>query len=177
MAVMNEMDPITGQAEAVPAAPPVTAPLYRRVLSLEFACAALFVVMVIVMFVQVLARYVFAYPLTWAEEVVDTAFTWLCFLSAALAVKVKGHIAVELVINWLPQWPRRLIKMLTALVIIAFLVVLLYTGYQMALLNNDQQSAALGLPMSIVYASLPVSAALMLIYEIRHFVQDWKQKP
>lgn len=175
MAVMNEMETLAGQIEAAPKVPPAKVPLYRRILSLEFVCAALFVVMVLVMFVQVFTRYVFAYPLDWADEVVAAAFTWLSFLSAALAVKVKGHIAVEIVLNWLPNVPRKIVRTLTALAIIAFLAVLAYTGFQLAILNSDQQSAALNLPMSYVYLSLPVSAVLMFIYEVRHFIQDWKQ--
>ena len=142
--------------------------LLGRILSIEFVCGALFTVIALLMFVEVFTRYVFAYPLTWSDEVVAIAFTWLCFLSSAVAVKHRGHLAVDFILNKFPAIVQRWIAIVTGLLVIVFLMLLVFNGYMIMVLVHHQASASMALPMSWVYASLPVSAALMLYYELRH---------
>lgn len=169
----TELEVLTGETIAAAPTPPPE-PLLRRAFSIEFICGALLTIITVLMFIEVFTRYVFAYPLTWSDEVVAIAFTWLCFLSAAIAVKHRGHIAVQFILHLFPASIQRWITLLTGLLVIVFLGLLVVTGFKIMLLVHHQTSASMELPLSLTYASLPVSAILMLFYELRHIAASLK---
>ena len=55
-----------------------------------------------VMTLQVIIRYVFNYPLSWAEESVRYTFIWLVFMSACAALRRGELIATDFLITRLP---------------------------------------------------------------------------
>ncbi len=149
-----------------------------RTVIVECLCALFLSTLVVTLFVQVIVRYVFAYPLTWSQEIVALSFTWLCFLGAAVAVKYRGHIVVDFLINLSPIPVQKAVIAMTGLVVVGFAVLLSFSGYKMMLISHGQATPALGLPLSYVYASLPVGGALIAYYEFRHIWAVWKgQKP
>jgi len=79
-------------------------------ISIEGICSLVVVEITVLMFAVVVARYVFALPLMWAEETVRYSFTWLAFLSGALAMKHGGHMAMELLAAAMPARFERLIR-------------------------------------------------------------------
>lgn len=168
-----EAEALTGEP-LVPGAAPAPEPLLRRAFSIEFVCGVLLTLITILMFIEVFTRYVFSFPLTWSDEVVAIAFTWLCFLSAAIAVKHRGHIAVEFLLKLFPARVQRGITLATGGLVLAFLALLVVTGFKIMALVHHQTSASMEMPLSLTYASLPVSAALMLFYEIRHLAASLK---
>lgn len=149
--------------------------MLKRLLSVEAVCSLLLVIIATLMSVQVFTRYVLHHPLTWSDEIVSLAFTWLCFLGAVVALKYRGHIGLTFVIELLPPAPRRVWIALLGSIVSAFLCVLAYAGVHMTALVHSQMSTALEVPMSIFYAALPVSAALMIYHEIVHVVATWKE--
>ena len=58
---------------------------------LETAVCGLLIAMTIVVFSQVVARYIFEAPLSWSEELARFLLMWLSMLSAAYAFKTKSH--------------------------------------------------------------------------------------
>lgn len=148
--------------------------MWKRLLAVEAVCGALLVVIALLMSVQVFTRYVLEQPLTWSDEIISLAFTWLCFLGAAVALKHRGHIGLTFLVEQCPPAPRRVWIAAIGLVVSAFLAVLVHAGWKMTALVHDQLSAALELPMSYFYAALPVSAVLMIVYELAHVVGAWK---
>ena len=148
----------------------------RGLLSIEGVCGALIIEITALMFAVVIARYVFSVPLIWAEETVRYSFTWLAFLSAAAAMKHGGHIAIELIAAALPAGPERQLKIMVELTVAVFLILLVYYGSQMAIITHGQRSSALGLPMSVVYASGPVGALLMAWYSVKRLFDLIRRK-
>lgn len=149
--------------------------MLKRLFSLEAVCGLLVVAITVLMTVQVFTRYVLQYPLTWSDEIISLAFTWLCFLGAVVALKHRGHIGLTFVVEMLPPGPRKVwIAMLGSLVA-SFLIVLAYAGARMTALVHAQLSAALEWPMSLFYAALPISAVLMIYYELAHVAAVWKE--
>lgn len=149
--------------------------MLKRLFSVETLCGALVVLIALLMSVQVFTRYVLHYPLTWGDEIVSLAFTWLCFLGAAVALKHRGHIGLNFLVELFPAGPRRVWIALIGAVVSGFLAVLVYAGWRMTELVHDQMSAALEMPMSVFYAALPVSAALMIVHELAHVHSAWKE--
>jgi len=118
------------------------------------------VALVAVMSLQIVSRVLFT-ATSWTEETARYLLIWLTFLGACLAYHRGRHIAVTVLADALPPHGRRICQGLIALVTIAFMSVLLQVGLDYMALQSFQQSAALRIPMSMVYAVMPLSAAIM----------------
>jgi len=126
----------------------------------------------LVVFLQVVFRYVLRQPLYWSEELPRYLLIWMSFLAAALAQKTEAHINITLCLTWLPQRMQRWIHLGANLVILAFLGVLVYSGSLVVNITAHHRSTALQLPMGLVYAALPVGALLMMLYLLLQIVQE-----
>lgn len=59
--------------------------------------------MSIIIFVQVVMRYVFHSSLTWSEEMARYLFVWLVYFSVAYTAKKEAHIRIDAAINIYPK--------------------------------------------------------------------------
>lgn len=133
--------------------------VYRR--GLQAVCVALLFVMLGAVGLQVLMRYVFNDPLIWSEELARYAMIWLAFLSAALAMRERRHIALTGIVNPKGKWLATSIAV-TTVVVVVVLVILGWQGWLMTIKTVHQVSPALGLSMSRIYVAIPISIVLML---------------
>jgi len=125
-----------------------------------------------VVFLQVVFRYVLQQPLYWSEELPRYLLIWMSFLAAALAQKNEAHINITLAVTPLPTVVQRGIRLLANLVILGFLGVLVYSGSLVTRITAAHRSTALQIPMAVVYAALPVGAALMMLYLVLQIARD-----
>lgn len=148
----------------------------RRFTPEELLGAALMLTMVLVLFIQVVSRFVFSNSLSWSEELARYLFIWLIFLCLG-AVTLRGeHVAIDIVTDRLPPGVRRVCEQVCLVVAFGINAVLLVAGLQIAyvLLDLGQTSAALALPMWLVYAALPVGMLLALIRGVQASVELWR---
>jgi TRAP-type C4-dicarboxylate transport system permease small subunit len=139
--------------------------LIRRLTQfVEWTLVALSILIFVVVFLQVLFRYLLRQPLFWSEELPRYLLIWMTFLAAALAQKHDAHINITLCIAPLSTRARQALKILTDAVILAFFWVLIYSGSLVTSITAHHRSTALQLPMGLVYAALPVGAILMSLY-------------
>jgi TRAP-type C4-dicarboxylate transport system permease small subunit len=147
--------------------------LVRRLTWLvERALITLSVLISVVVFLQVLFRYLLRQPLFWSEELPRYLLIWLTFLAAALAQKHDAHINITLCLAPLSMRSRQILKILTDAVILAFLWVLIYSGCLVTSITAHHRSTALQLPMALVYAALPAGATLMSVYLLLQIVEE-----
>lgn len=116
--------------------------------------------MIVVITAQIVTR-VFFTALGWTEEVSRFLLIWLTFLGAAVAWHEGRHIAVTVLVERLPERLRQAVTVAALLFALAFLLALAWIGYQYMSVQSFQKSPALRLPMSYVYAIIPISALLM----------------
>lgn len=116
---------------------------------------------------QVFNRYVLDYVLGWEEEVARYLMIWSSFLAAAYALWQGEQLGMEFVVKLLPERGRRVVRIVTHLLCIAFLAVIAYQGLVWMMPQQlDQISPSLGITMAIPYAAIPVSAVMMIWVEI-----------
>lgn len=130
----------------------------------EWMLVAFSTLIFVVVFLQVLFRYLLRQPLFWSEELPRYLLIWMSFLAAALAQKNEAHINITLCLAPLSARARQLLKIVTDLIVLAFLWVLIYSGGLVTSITAQHRSTALQLPMGLVYAALPVGAILMSVY-------------
>lgn len=121
--------------------------------------------MLVVVSCNVFARYVLKIGLTWAEEFSLLLFVWVVFLGSYLALRSKNHLALTFLIKKLPPRAARVGRLVILSFVGLFLCALFVGGLQFVgkVIQMDQRTPLLGISAAWAYASLPVSAGLMLL--------------
>jgi TRAP-type C4-dicarboxylate transport system permease small subunit len=115
---------------------------------------------------SVLDRFLFGFGLPWPEELARFLLIWTSLLSAAIAAKHKAHFRLTFLSDKFGPWWEDLIDVLC----VAAMLLVAWKGIELSILFNMQRSPALNLPMSYVYASVPVSCLLIAYYLVRNLV-------
>src|SRR6185369_906204 len=131
--------------------------------ALEYLCAALLIVIVLVIFINVIARYFFHAPLRGSDEVSQYMFLWLSYLGALAALLRGRHYSFPNLVEMLPRIPGVAVKTLSEIIVLLMLLVLVWFGWQLVDRLSFQTSPALGLPVYYAYVALPLTAALMAL--------------
>lgn len=127
--------------------------------------------MMVIMGIQVTARYVFSYSLTWSEEITRYLFIWSGFLSISYCIKRGVSIKIEQIVEFLPKRMFALVRLITYTVEIIFFAYLIPYAwhYILSAVTSHQLSPACGIPMYIIQSSTIISFALAVI----RLVQKW----
>ncbi|MFV0359375.1 TRAP transporter small permease [Tropicimonas sp.] len=116
--------------------------------------------LIVVITLQVVSR-VFFTAFGWTEELARFLLVWLTFTGAVYAWYARRHIAVSVIVERLPGTSRRIATTIALLVALTFLLALARVGHEYMSVQSFQKSAAMRIPMSWVYAIIPVSSLLM----------------
>jgi len=124
--------------------------------------------MLVIIFMQVVTRYIFNYTFHWSEEAARFLFVWTVFMGSALIIGDKGHMAVNILSDKLKDKKAGIfLNVFLQLCSLAFILILIVQGSKMVKIMMFQTSPALHMPMGYVYLIIPVSGVLMLLYFIR----------
>jgi TRAP-type C4-dicarboxylate transport system permease small subunit len=137
---------------------------------------SLVAIMTVVVFLQVVYRYVLMQPLHWSEELARYLFVWLSILGAALGLQKRGHFGLDAFFRMLPMGGKRALGLLIPLLIGFVVVVILIQGITLVQKTILQESPAMGISMGWAYACLPVGAALMAIHLLVIIFKDMINK-
>ena len=88
---------------------------------------ALFLIAVVLNFVNVIGRYVFGMPVFWAEEALTFTVIWIVFLVVGAITYRGAHLNMDLLFSRLPSAVQRVIRVCIAL---ALVVCTVYTAAQ-----------------------------------------------
>lgn len=137
----------------------------------------LMVVIVLAVLWQVFSRYVMQSPSSVTEELARYLLIWIGILGAAYAAGQQQHLAINLLEEKLNKENRKRLRIGIDLLIIFFCVtVLMIGGGNLVYVNYDlgQSSAALEIPLYIVYLVVPLSGLLIIIYKINEILNPEK---
>ncbi|MHA7879847.1 MAG: TRAP transporter small permease [Saccharospirillum sp.] len=135
------------------------------------ACFILVYTMLGLLLTQVVMRYFFGSPPSWTEELAIILFTWLVLLFASSGIKHKFHVALDTI----PQRMQRLRKhsdALVSLLIILVGLVMIKAGYAYVIATQAQKTAALQIPIAYLYASVPISGAIIVLHSLNNLFAD-----
>jgi len=138
--------------------------LIRR--SVEITIVALFAGLTIVVFVQVVARYVFNQPPTWTEELARFCQVWIILLASSICLRKGSHLAVDYLGPALPPRVRRAVAVISGCLIAIYSAVVVIWGVRLLMIGWAQTSPAMQLNMGLVYLIFPIGGGLMLLESI-----------
>ncbi|MGE5147662.1 MAG: TRAP transporter small permease [Candidatus Eiseniibacteriota bacterium] len=141
--------------------------LDRLVLAVGAVTLGLLAVLV---FAQVVLRYLFAITPVWSEELSRYLLIWAVLAGSAVSVRGARHIRVEFLVDLLPEKVRRIWYAFLDLVILALFVLIVWTGVDALGFNYSMRSLGLQVRMSYVMAGIPLFfgiGAIFLVDELR----------
>lgn len=128
--------------------------------------------LVVLVSVNVFARYVLSTGILWAEEVTRLVFVWMVFLGAFLALCQDGHLAITFVTDRLPARGALVVRIAVGLLTAIFLGVVAHYGALLVrqTLNFGRTTPILGISAAWGYLSVPVSCVLMLLKTLQRLL-------
>ena len=93
-------------------------------MTVALVASAILLFEVTLLFVGVIARYVYHSPLIWADELASTLFVWLSVLGAVLAMRRNAHMRLTAFISRAGVVRRQQIEVIILLVVAAFVVII-----------------------------------------------------
>ncbi|MBP1707044.1 MAG: TRAP-type C4-dicarboxylate transport system, small permease component [Chloroflexi bacterium] len=129
----------------------------------DWFCISAIVLMLLITFYQVVARYIFSNPSSWSEEVARYISVWAIFLGAAIAFRSRAHLGVDYFVTLFSKRIQTVIGVVTNIVLLATLVFIFKQGIEITLFVKNQLSPAMRISMAIPYAAIPTGVLLMFI--------------
>jgi TRAP-type C4-dicarboxylate transport system permease small subunit len=115
------------------------------------------------LFYQVFGRYVVGRAPAWTEEVARMMVAWMAMLGTGACLREGGHVAVGALVNSVSPRVRVVLLALRDIAVMTTAGVLGWAGTRFAMLNAEQESAALEIPMAIPYSAMAVGAVLLAL--------------
>ncbi|MCR5161312.1 MAG: TRAP transporter small permease [Lachnospiraceae bacterium] len=128
---------------------------------------------IVIVFAQVICRYVFNNSLSWSEELAKTLFTQMIFLASPICVLEHRHITVDILHQYISKNTKRYLFVIIDILSFIFFIFLARSGFMLMKSNMFQKTAALMIPMYLIYAIIPISSVMMAINCIRAGIEDF----
>ncbi|SEN76647.1 TRAP transporter small permease [Lihuaxuella thermophila] len=138
---------------------------------LNIAIAFSLALMSILVFGNVVLRYAFNSGITWSEEMARFLFIWMVFLGAIVALKENEHLGVDMLVRKLSARWKKVVYVISNLLILYTLWLVLEGSWGMTQLNMDSSAPATGLPLSFIYGIGIVMSVGMGIIVLRNLYQ------
>lgn len=140
----------------------------------RWALLAFYVMLVVTMFVEVVRREVFAYSSIWGEEIVRYSFIYLAWIGAAAAVKDRGHIRIDVLMQYVGPRAKALLYILGDLAMLGVALVAVYWSFETVLISAKFGSVTHGLRVSQVWflAAVPIGFSLVVIRLLQSLARD-----
>ena len=137
--------------------------------------SVLFLLMIIITFIQVIFRYVLNSALPWAGEITIFFFIWVIFLGASITLHKGLHIGVDIITNQLREKNKKIIYIFTNILIIIFCLLIFFGSIPLVIDNFTQRSPALEIRLTYVYLSIPFSMIAMSWISLEKILREVKK--
>lgn len=127
------------------------------------------VIITLVIFLQILMRYLFNHALPWPEELSRYCFVCSTLLSLSFCVRNKSMMRVDALVSLMPKAAQNVIECFILLISLALYAVLFVFSLDTAALSrtSGQLSTALQMPMYIIYSWGSFSFALAVLRTVQ----------
>ncbi len=143
----------------------------------ERFCALLMATLVLVIWFEVVQRYVFHLGFTWGEEFSRYVMIWAALLAVPVGAYRREHIGLEFVLNMLSSSRRRRLRLVLDLIGLAFFLFLTSYGVGMAASGRTQYATIFGMTMVVPFASVPVCGLLTSIQIVVTLLREFAPPP
>ncbi|MBY6115896.1 TRAP transporter small permease [Mameliella alba] len=136
---------------------------------------------VVVMFYEVVSRYVFNQPTMWANEMSLWIASFLFLLAGLYAMQQRSHIRIYVIYDMMPRWMQKAADCVSVLLIWVFTFCLVWGGYNDAMrrmLRMETFGTAWDPPLpGTVKPAILIIIVLVAIQALSNLIADWNRAP
>ncbi len=124
---------------------------------------------------QVASRFILGSPSSFTDELARYLMIWVGILGAAYVSGQNMHVAIDVLPRRLSEQTQEKLRFVVRLLVILFaLGALVVGGLRLVYITHvlEQNSPALQVPLSMVYAVIPISGLLIIYYKISDIIKD-----
>lgn len=136
---------------------------------------------VLVMFYEVVSRYVFSKPTLWANELSLWIAAFVFLFAGQYAMQQRSHIRIFVIYDIMPRWMQKTADVISVGLIVGFTFALVWGGY------NDAKTRALRMETfgtawdppipGTVKAAILLIIVLVTIQAVSNLIADWNKMP
>lgn len=120
--------------------------------------------MAVIVFANVVMRYLTNGSIVWAEEVARYMMIWMTFLGAGLVLRYGGHVAITNLSDLAPPRMQRGLRLMLVALMLVFCLIFVWRGIEYGGRMHQQVTPATRISFSYVYAAIPAGFALMAMH-------------
>ncbi len=136
---------------------------------------------VIVMFYEVVSRYVFSRPTLWANELSLWIAAFVFLFAGQYAMQQRSHIRIYVIYDLMPRWMQKTADVISLLLLLSFTFALVWGGYADAerrMLRMETFGTAWDPPIpGVVKPAILAIIVLVAIQAISNLIADWHKAP
>lgn len=137
----------------------------------------LLVLMTVVMFAQIIMRFVVRESMSWPEEFCRFCFVISGFLSIGYCIRKNKMLKVDILLGFFPDSVKRIFDLAGRIVTLIFFSYFSYHGY-FAMMNSvrgGMKSPAMEIPMYVLYGSVFVGSVIGVLRQIQDLYRWFKK--
>ena len=137
--------------------------------ALEWMLVFLMSILVLDVLWQVTSRYILNAPSSYTDELAGFLLIWVGLFGAAYVAGKREHLAIDLLLQRSPEKRKLKLEIIISVLVILFALVVMVVGGSWLVYTRfylSVKSAALGLPLGVVYLVLPISGLLIAYFDI-----------
>ena len=131
---------------------------------LQTISGILFLFIFLINVAGIINRTFLDFSLLWVADVTTIAVAWMLALGMSVAVYKKVHITIDFVKNKFPQKGKKILEIIMTLIMIAFFISLIFSGWKTAIMKMRIHFVVLYIPMGYAFMALPVFAFFSTIF-------------
>lgn len=128
------------------------------------------VAMSVIVLWQVIVRFILNWNNSWTEVTANLIMSWFIFLGAAVGVREKYHLGFDVLVYFLPQGSKKVLRTISDLVVLGFAVGMVIYGITLMQLQWTEKMPSLGISGAFRYLPLAVGGALIALFSLERIV-------
>ena len=114
-------------------------------------------------------RYVLQSSLSWSEELARYLFIWMAYFAISYGIKEMKHIKIDAALYLFPKRARKYILIVGDIIVMLFALFVIQTSFKLVVKIHTfgQVSAAMGIPMWIIYLAPLVGFILVVLRSVQ----------
>lgn len=131
---------------------------------------------IVLVFVNVILRYIFKSSSTWIEEAVRYLIIWTTFIGSAVCFRKGSHMGIDLIFSITKGRVKKAVEIFGLVASFAFMIFLFKYGVDLVLFTKQtgQITPSLEIQLFWIYMGIPLGALLSGIELIRAFIKKIK---
>ncbi|MDR1126790.1 MAG: TRAP transporter small permease [Treponema sp.] len=121
--------------------------------AVEILIAFFLAVMIILVFMNVVFRYLFSKGFAWSEEIARLCFIYLVYLGSIGAMRDNQHLIIDSILSRIPIFAQRIIYFMVQVGIVWLMFILTQGSWMLMLQNLRDRWVATHFPTYLVYTS------------------------